>query len=125
MSLLLMWSSPLILLIVVFWICFLGVWVFLSGFVRHILAIMLTFDSGLSLLVVLLWPCTFFGALVWNLSLASGLSCIADNLKCVSGSLAALLSAARFTNMKIRLLGQEAAPKKCVFLVLLRKLGVI
>ena len=35
---------------------------------------------------------------------------------CVSGSLAALLSAASFTSMYIRLVGQEAAPKKCVFL---------
>ena len=40
----------------------------------------------------------------------------ADNLKCVSGSPAPLLSAARFTNMYFRLVGQEAAPKKCVFL---------
>ena len=40
----------------------------------------------------------------------------ADNLKCVSGSPAALLSAARFTSMYIRLVGREAAPKKCVFL---------
>ena len=42
----------------------------------------------------------------------------ADNLKCVcvSGSPAALLSAARFTNMYISLVGQKAAPKKCVFL---------
>ena len=40
----------------------------------------------------------------------------ADNLKCVSGSPAALLSAARFTNMYICLVGQKAAPKKCVFL---------
>ena len=40
----------------------------------------------------------------------------ADNLKCVCGSPAALLSAARFTSMKIRLVGQEAAPQKCVFL---------
>ena len=40
----------------------------------------------------------------------------ADNLKCVSGSPAELLSAARFANMNIRLVGQEAAPKKCVFL---------
>ena len=40
----------------------------------------------------------------------------ADNLKCVSGSLAALLSAARFTSMYICLVGQEAAPNKCVFL---------
>ena len=40
----------------------------------------------------------------------------ADNLKCVSESPAALLSAAGFTNMYIRLVGQEAAPKKCVFL---------
>ena len=40
----------------------------------------------------------------------------ASNLKCVSGSPAALLSAARFTNMYIRLVGQEAAPKKCAFL---------
>ena len=40
----------------------------------------------------------------------------ADNLKCVSGSPAALLGAAKFTNMYIRLVGQEAAPKKCVFL---------
>ena len=40
----------------------------------------------------------------------------ADNLKCVSGSPAALLGAARFTNMYISLVGQKAAPKKCVFL---------
>ena len=40
----------------------------------------------------------------------------ADNLKCVSGSPAALLSADRFTNMYISLVGQKAAPKKCVFL---------
>ena len=40
----------------------------------------------------------------------------ADNLKCVSGSPAALLSAARFTNMFFCLVGQKAAPKKCVFL---------
>ena len=40
----------------------------------------------------------------------------ADNLKCVSGSPAALLRAARFTNLYISLVGQKAAPKKCVFL---------
>ena len=40
----------------------------------------------------------------------------AGNLKCVSGSLAALLSAAKFTSMYICLVGHEAAPKKCVFL---------
>ena len=40
----------------------------------------------------------------------------ADNLKCVSGSPAARLSAARFTSMYICLVGQEAAPEKCVFL---------
>ena len=34
----------------------------------------------------------------------------------MSGSPAALLSAARFTNMYISLVGQKAAPKKCVFL---------
>ena len=40
----------------------------------------------------------------------------ADSPRCVSGSLAALLGVARFTSMYIRLVGQEAAPKKCVFL---------
>ena len=40
----------------------------------------------------------------------------ADNLKCVSGSLAALLGAAGCTSMYIRLVGQEAALKKCVLL---------
>ena len=40
----------------------------------------------------------------------------ADNLKCVSGSPAALHSAARFTGVKIRLIGQEAPPKQCVSL---------
>ena len=40
----------------------------------------------------------------------------ADNLKCVSGSPAALLSAAWFTYVYIGLVGQEAAPKKCVLL---------
>ena len=39
-----------------------------------------------------------------------------DNLKCVSGYSAALLRAARFTNLYIGLVGQEAAPEKCVFL---------
>ena len=37
-------------------------------------------------------------------------------LKCVSGSLAALLSAARVTSMYIRLVGQELALQKFVFL---------
>ena len=49
----------------------------------------------------------------------------ADNLKCVSGSPAALLSAARFTGMKFCFVGQKAAPKKCVFLVPLGRLEVI
>ena len=40
----------------------------------------------------------------------------ADNLKCVSGSPAALLSAVKFTNMYLRLVGQVAVPQKCVFL---------
>ena len=39
----------------------------------------------------------------------------------MSGSPAALLSAARFTSMYIRHVGQEAAPKKCVFLTTSRK----
>ena len=34
----------------------------------------------------------------------------------MSGSPAAILSAAKFTDMYIRLVGQEAPPKKCVFL---------
>ena len=50
----------------------------------------------------------------------------ADDLKCVSGFPAALLSAARFTNMYISLVGQKAAPKKCVFLCTSKDtLGVI
>ena len=40
----------------------------------------------------------------------------AENLKCVSGSPAALLSAARFTYLYISLVGQKAATQKCVFL---------
>ena len=40
----------------------------------------------------------------------------ADNLKCLSSSPGALLSAARFTNLYISLVGQEAAPRKCVLL---------
>ena len=46
-------------------------------------------------MVFILLHCTFLGVGHWNLSLALGLSCIADNLKCVSGSPAALLSAAK------------------------------
>ena len=46
----------------------------------------------------------------------------ADYLNCVSGSPAPLLTPAMFTNWYIRLVGQEAAPKKCVFFVFLRKL---
>ena len=45
----------------------------------------------------------------------------ADNLKCVSSSPWALLSAARFTNLYISLVGQEAAPRKCVLLSTSRK----
>ena len=40
----------------------------------------------------------------------------ADNLKCISSSPGALLSAARFTNLFISLVGQEATPRKCVLL---------
>ena len=40
----------------------------------------------------------------------------ADNLKCVSSNPEALLSAARFTNLYIELVGQKAAPKKCVLI---------
>ena len=40
----------------------------------------------------------------------------ADNLKCVSRDTDLLLSAARFTNGYVRLVGQEPAPSKCVLL---------
>ena len=40
----------------------------------------------------------------------------ADNLKCVSGDPGVLLRAARFTTGYARLVGQEPAPCKCVFL---------
>ena len=40
----------------------------------------------------------------------------ADNLKCVSRDPDLLLSAARFTTGYVRLVGQEAAPSKCVLL---------
>ena len=40
----------------------------------------------------------------------------ADNLKCVSCSPGQLLRAARFTTAYVRLVGQEPAPSKCVFL---------
>ena len=40
----------------------------------------------------------------------------ADNLKCVSRDPDLLLSAARFTTEYVRLVGQEPAPSKCVFL---------
>ena len=40
----------------------------------------------------------------------------ADNLKCVSGDPGVLLRAARFTTGYVRLVGQERAPSKCVFL---------
>ena len=132
-SLLLTWLSPLTRLIVVFWIWFLVVWSFLSGFVWLFLSFMLTFASGLSVLVVLVrfgpemgyfsgcpLDMVFVVALYfpWCRALESipGVwpQLYADNLKCVSGSPAALLSAAWFTDMYIRLVGQEAAPKKCV-----------
>ena len=40
----------------------------------------------------------------------------ADNLKCVSRDPGFLLRAARFTTGYVRLVGQEPAPRKCVFL---------
>ena len=40
----------------------------------------------------------------------------ADNLKCVSGDPNLLLHAARFTIGHVRLVGQESAPRMCVFL---------
>ena len=87
--------------------------------------ILLTFGSGLSLRVVLVrlglgmvvfhkvvrlaWFFIVALYLPWCRALESipGVrpQMYADNLKCVSGSPAALLSAARFTNMKIRLVG--------------------
>ena len=45
----------------------------------------------------------------------------ADNLKCVSGDPDLLLNAARFTTGYVRLVGQEPAPSKCVFLSTSRK----
>ena len=45
----------------------------------------------------------------------------ADNLKCISSSPGALLSTARFTNLFSSLVGQEAAPRKCVLLSPSRK----
>ena len=44
-----------------------------------------------------------------------------DNLKCVSSRPEALLSAAWFTNLYVSLVGQEAAPCKCVLLSTSRK----
>ena len=38
-----------------------------------------------------------------------------DNLKCVSSNPGQLLRAARFTTAYVRLVGQEPAPSKCVF----------
>ena len=115
----------------------LGVWVFLSGFVWFMLVTTLMFGSGLSLLVVLVrldggipegCPLSMiFIVAFWALVSIPGVrpQLYADNLKCVSGSPAAFLGAARFSRVYIRLVGQEAAPKKCVFLVLQRGLGVI
>ena len=40
----------------------------------------------------------------------------ADKLKCVSGDPASLLRAARFTVGYVRLVGQEPAPRKCLFM---------
>ena len=40
----------------------------------------------------------------------------ADNLKCVGSNPGQLLRAARFTTAYVRLVGQEPAPSKCVFL---------
>ena len=40
----------------------------------------------------------------------------ADNLKCVSRDPGVLLRAAKFTTGYVRLVGQEPAPGKCVFL---------
>ena len=40
----------------------------------------------------------------------------ADNLKCVSSCPGQLLRAARFTTAYVRLVGQEPAPSKCIFL---------
>ena len=40
----------------------------------------------------------------------------ADNLKCTTTDGHSLLAAARFTDQKIRAVGQEASPSKCVLL---------
>ena len=107
-----MWLSPLTLLIVVFWTVYFGYHANVR--LRFKLACCLgspwTRDG---VFIVALY-------LPWCRALESipgvGPQLYADNLKCVSGSLAALLSAARFTGMYIRLVGQEAALPKCVFL---------
>ena len=105
-------------------------WVFLFGFVGFILVTTLMFVLGSSLLVVLvrLGPgmeaflrvvrlAWFFFIVALYLPWCRALESFpnvrpqlfADNLKCVSGSPAALLSAARFTSMYICLVGQKAS----------------
>ena len=131
MSLLLTWLSLSTLLIVVLWNWFWGVWDFLSGFVELILAIMLTFASGFKLACGLGSPWTGEGGipqgcplgmvfmvalyLPWCRAMESSpgvrLQLYADKM----GSPAALLNAAKFTNMYIRLVEARGGSQEVRF----------
>ena len=60
--------------------------------------------------------CIYLGVSIWLLRRGVQPQLYADHLKCVSRDPGVLLRAARFTTGYVRLVGQEPAPSKCVFL---------
>ena len=60
--------------------------------------------------------CICPGASTWPAQEGVQPQLYADNLKCVSRDPEVLFRAARFTTGYVRLVGQEPAPSKCVFM---------
>ena len=58
----------------------------------------------------------YLGVGIWLLRREFSRQLYADNLKCVFRDPGVLLRAAKFTTGYVRLVGQELAPSKCVFL---------
>ena len=80
------------------------------------MAIMRTFASSLSLLVVLVRLGLVMGGIPQGCPLSMVFFIVALYLPwCRALESIPGVSAAKFSNMYIRLVGQEAAPKKCVF----------
>ena len=131
-----LWVNLLVLLTAISLIVSSHLWVFLAGFVMLVLSIMPECGPRLKLAAGLGEPWTRDGGILqgcplsmmfmvalylpWCHGLAEREGVVpqlyAENLKCASRDSGDHLAAAQFTSRYIRLVGQDAAPSKCVLL---------